>query len=137
MQSTLYSLIKAFFLQEQRVKTKNLKELWNCTLRIILAWSLFCLMFNTGLCRSAFSTTSFRKLIFHLSVLSVFFCFESNVLNQDVKLCCHHLRRSSCCVILFSFYKNSRRSRRKKAVIKNFTILTWKQLCWSLFLVKL
>ena len=45
------------------------------------------ILFNTGLCRSAFSTVSFGKLVFRLSVLSVFFCFESNVLNQDIKIC--------------------------------------------------
>ena len=33
--------------------------------------------FNTTLCRSAFSTVSFRKLVFRLSVLS---------LNQDIKI---------------------------------------------------
>ena len=33
--------------------------------------------FNTALCRSAFSTVSFRKLVFCLSVLS---------LNQDIKI---------------------------------------------------
>ena len=32
---------------------------------------------NTALCRSAFSTVSFRKLVFRLSVLS---------LNQDIKI---------------------------------------------------
>ena len=34
--------------------------------------------FNTALCRSAFSTVSFRKLVFHFSVPS---------LNQDIKTC--------------------------------------------------
>ena len=43
-------------------------------------------LFNTALCRSVFSTVSFGKLLFRLSVLSVFFCFESNVLNQDMKI---------------------------------------------------
>ena len=45
------------------------------------------ILFNTGLFRSEFSTISFGKLVFGLSVLSVFFCFESNVLNQDKKMC--------------------------------------------------
>ena len=36
------------------------------------------ILFNTALCRSAFSTVSFRKLVFGLSVLS---------LNQDIKIC--------------------------------------------------
>ena len=45
------------------------------------------ILFNTDFCRSAFLTISFGKLIFHLSVLSVFFCFESNVLKQDIKAC--------------------------------------------------
>ena len=34
-------------------------------------------LFNTSLCRSAFSTVSFRKLVFRFSVLS---------LNQDIKI---------------------------------------------------
>ena len=34
-------------------------------------------LFNTALCRSAFSTVSFRKLVFRLSVFS---------LNQDIKI---------------------------------------------------
>ena len=34
--------------------------------------------FNTALCRSSFSTVSFRKLVFRLFVLS---------LNQDIKIC--------------------------------------------------
>ena len=41
---------------------------------------------------SAFSTYSFGKLIFRLSVLFVFFCFESNVLNQDFKQICSESR---------------------------------------------
>ena len=68
---------QAVFPTRAKSQDKNLKELRNCILRIILVWSLFCLMFNTGLCMSTFSTTSFRKLVFHLSVLSIFF-----VLNQ-------------------------------------------------------
>ena len=35
-------------------------------------------LFNTALCRSAFSTVSFRKLVFRLAVIS---------LNQDIKIC--------------------------------------------------
>ena len=42
------------------------------------------ILFDTGLGRSAFFTICFRKLVFHLPVLSVFFV-ESNVLNQDIK----------------------------------------------------
>ena len=36
------------------------------------------ILFNTALCRSAFSTVSFTKLVFRLPVLS---------LNQDIKIC--------------------------------------------------
>ena len=62
----------------------NLKELRNCILRIILAWSLFCLaQVYVGL---HFFTNSFGKLVFCLPVLSVNFA-ESNVLDQDIKIC--------------------------------------------------
>ena len=44
------------------------------------------ILFNTGLCRSTFSTISFGKLFFHLSVLASIF-FKSNALNQDIKMC--------------------------------------------------
>ena len=63
------------------------------------------------------------------------FSFESNVSNQEIKIC---VTRSNCYVILFSLYKISRSSYRrcsvKIAVIKNFAILTGKQVCWSLLL---
>ena len=68
-----------------------LKELRNRILRTILVWSF--LFFNTALCRSAFSTVSFRKLVFRLSVLS---------LNQDVKICVIMLRN-----VTLTLYKNS------------------------------
>ena len=42
------------------------------------------ILFNKDLCRSVFSTISFRKLVFRLSVLSVF-CFGLNVLKPDIK----------------------------------------------------
>ena len=62
----------------------NLKELRNCILRIILAWSLFCLtQVYVGL---RFFTISFGKLVFCLPVLSVIFA-ESSVLDQDIKIC--------------------------------------------------
>ena len=53
----------------------RLKERGNRNLRTILVWSLLCLK---RLCKSAFSTVSFRKLVFRLSVL---------FLNQDIKIC--------------------------------------------------
>ena len=43
------------------------------------------ILFNTALCRSTLSRISFGELVFFISVLSVFFCFESGVLNQDIK----------------------------------------------------
>ena len=51
----------------------------------------------------------------------------------------HHLKRCNCYVILFSLklQKQPPEVFYKKAVIKNFAVLTGKQLCWSLFLVKL
>ena len=39
------------------------------------------ILFSTALCRSAFSTVSFEKLVFRLSLLSVFF-----VLNQMFRI---------------------------------------------------
>ena len=47
------------------------------------------ILFNMGLCRSAFSTMSLEKLISHLTELSMFFVESSN-LNRDIK-----------CVLLF------------------------------------
>ena len=49
--------------------------------------------FNTTLCRSAFSTDSFRKLVFRLSVLS---------LNQVIKICVIML-----CNFILALYENS------------------------------
>ena len=49
--------------------------------------------FNTALCRSAFSTVSFRKLVFHFSVPS---------LNQGIKICVIML-----CNFVLTLYKNS------------------------------
>ena len=61
-------------------------------------------LFNTGFCRSAFSTISFGKLIFRLSVLSVFlFCFESNVLNQDIKICYNTIQFCHVLCLLCNF----------------------------------
>ena len=48
-------------------------------------------LFNTALCRSAFSSVSFRKLVFRLSVLS---------LNQGIKMC--HMIYS----FILTLYKN-------------------------------
>ena len=42
------------------------------------------ILFDMGFCRSVFSTICFRKLVFHIPGLSVFFV-ESNVLNEDIK----------------------------------------------------
>ena len=41
-------------------------------------------LFNTGW--FAFSTISFRKLVFRFCAFCDF-CFELNVLNQDIKIC--------------------------------------------------
>ena len=52
----------------------TVKELRTRVLRAVLLWLLY--LFNTGLFRPAYSTIFFGKLVFRLSVLSVF------VLNQ-------------------------------------------------------
>ena len=64
-------------------KTKDVK---GATKSYFLHYScVVIILFNAGFCRSAFSTISVGKLFFCLSVLSaVFFCFELNVLNQDI-----------------------------------------------------
>ena len=49
--------------------------------------------FNTALCRSAFSTVYFRKLVFNFSMHS---------LNQDIKICAIML-----CNFDLTLYKNS------------------------------
>ena len=74
------------------------------------------ILFNTGLCRPALSPISFRKPVFRLSVLSVFFVF-----NQDIKIHVIILKRSSCYVILFSPYKNSRSSHQRCSIKKQFS----------------
>ena len=89
------------------------------------------ILFDAGLCRSAFSTISFQKLISpivsRLSVLSVF--AMSQIFWTKSQQCYQHLKKSNCHVILFSPYKNSRSSHRRciKAVTKKFAILTGKK----------
>ena len=73
-------------------------------------------LFDTGLCRSAFSTICFRKLVFDLLLLSVFFfcccwikCFESRHQNSCIDICVTITQKNTnCYVILFSLYKNSK-----------------------------
>ena len=67
---------------------------------------LVIILFNTGLCWSAFSTISFWKLVFHLFVLSVFFVLSQMCWIRILNMCYHLLKRSNCYVILFSRYKN-------------------------------
>ena len=63
-------------------RIENLKEPRNRILRIILVWSLFCLMrIFVVLHFLQFSKYSFQN------VLCCVFCFELNVLNQDIKIC--------------------------------------------------
>ena len=54
-------------------------------------------LFNTDLCKSAFSTYSFKKLVFPLSVFHLFclFCFELNVIFGDI-LC------NMCVIIVYT-----------------------------------
>ena len=51
------------------IKQRNLKQLRNCIVRIIRAWSLFC---SVRVYISPFSTYSFEKVRYHLSVFFVF-----------------------------------------------------------------
>ena len=76
------------------VEQTTLKEFWNRILRTIFIWSLFCLK---RLYVSVFSTVSFRKLVFRLSVLS---------LNQDIKYVssCHIIL---ACNFVLTLYKKS------------------------------
>ena len=119
----------------------NLKELRNYILGIILAWSLFCLI-------QVYVGLHFLKFLFEnqlqtsLSVRSVF-CFESNVSNQDIKICVIMiLKRSICHVILFSICRSPRSSHRscsreKLVVLKislysqenNFVVVSFQQSC--------
>ena len=66
---------------------KFLKELRNCILRIILVFIIF---FNTGLCRSVFSTISFRKLVIYLSAFPVFFALSHMFWTRILKNMCYH-----------------------------------------------
>ena len=77
------------------------------------------ILLNTGLWRSAFSIIYFGKLVFCLSVVSAVFWFESNVLNQDIRICvlmlcnfatwfCSHFMKTHCsCKTCFHFSKNN------------------------------
>ena len=60
-----------------KAATKPYFTLYSCVVTVL---------FNTNLCRSAFSTVFFGKLDFRLCPFCVF-CFESNVLNQDLEIC--------------------------------------------------
>ena len=63
-------------------------------------------LFNTDLCRSAFSTISFGKLVFRLSF--VFFILNKIFWIQDIKISVINIWKGpNCRVILFSLYKNS------------------------------
>ena len=68
-------------------------------------------LFNTSLYRSAFSTVSFGKLFFKSFCVFCVFCFESTVLNQDIKICVIMLCKLAlqfCYVFCFvlTLYKN-------------------------------
>ena len=58
------------------------------------------ILFNMGLCRSAFSTMSFEKLISHLTELSMFFVESSN-LNWDIKMCVFIFQKGRSCYVIF------------------------------------
>ena len=62
-------LINLNFIAAFKGATKSHFTNYSCVVIVLL---------NTALCRSAFSTVSFRKQVFRLSVLS---------LNQGIKLC--------------------------------------------------
>ena len=82
---------------------KNLKELRNRTLSIILVWSLFFLIrVYVGLHFLQFLLKN-QFFVFLCFWRFVFFC-ESDVLNQNIKMSYH---ASEFNVILFSLYKNS------------------------------
>ena len=68
-----FSWQRAFFNTNVKGGTKLYLTHYSCVVLIL---------FNTGLCWSAFSRISFRKLVFRFSVFSVFF-----VLSQDIKIC--------------------------------------------------
>ena len=53
--------------------------IWRSYEIVFTHYSCVSLFFNKGLCGSAFFTISFGRLVFHLSVLSMFF-----VLSQDL-----------------------------------------------------
>ena len=76
--------------------------------------------FNAALCRFAFSTVSFRKLVFHLSVPS---------LNQDIKICVIML-----CNFVLTLYKNSRFINNKLfiKILQNY-VKTCFQRCFGFF----
>ena len=76
---------------------KELKELRNRTSRVILVLSLFCLNW------SGYSTYSFGKLVFRLSVLSVFFVLNRMFGIKTLKYAISLFKR--CSVILLSLQR--------------------------------
>ena len=59
------------------------------------------ILFNTGLCKSPFSTNSFGKLVFHYSALFVFSaCYMSNLMQSSLTLYLHNLCLYRCQVII-------------------------------------
>ena len=82
----------------------------------------------------------FKKFFFHSvsSFCAFCVCYESNILNKDIKICYHHLKRSTCYVILFSLYKNYKGShqRCKKLLLKIWQY-SQENNCWNLILPKL
>ena len=74
-QTGIVVLAQTCFMYCQRT---HLSKLQGATISHFTHYSCVVIIsFNTGLCWAAFSTISFGKLVFHLSVLSVLF-----VLNQ-------------------------------------------------------
>ena len=113
--------------------------------------SVVIILFRTRLEKSAFSIYLFG---FYLSVIYFFvflflcasylccfaLCFEINFLIDLITLYSQSGNKNKSCAlyVFFLFFRSShRRWFIKKAVPKNFAIFTWKQLCWSLFLMKL
>ena len=76
------------------------------------------ILFNTGLCRSAFSTISFRKLVVYLSVLPVFFALSQMFWTKILKYVLSWFKMSNWYEVFFSLCKSSRSSHRRCSIKK-------------------
>ena len=93
----------------------SLKELQNPVLSFILVWSLFCLIrLYVGLHFLQFPWKTSFSSFYAFCV----FCFESNLLNQDIKIYVLSCYVILLCNFVLTLYKNSPLINNTKLLIK-------------------